>query len=65
MQDDLVKSAEYCWTRAEDSERLAAEAKDPLNKAIFSDLASRWRRLAEESKGDALKPIGGRPSSAR
>jgi hypothetical protein len=37
---------------------MASTAKDPQNKAIFSDLATRWRRLAEESKSDALKPIG-------
>ncbi|MFZ2006386.1 MAG: hypothetical protein WAV02_14985 [Stellaceae bacterium] len=65
MQDDFVKSAEYCRERAEDSELMAAQAKDPQNKAIFNDLANRWRRLAQESKGDALKPVGGRPSAAR
>lgn len=61
VQDDSVKSAEYCWARAEDSELMAVKAKDPQNKAIFYDLATRWRRLAEESKGDALMPIGGKP----
>ena len=61
MQDDSVKSADYCWARVEESERMAAKAKDPQNKAIFSDLADRWRRLAEESKSDALRPIGGKP----
>lgn len=61
MQDDSVKSAEYCRARAQDSELMAVKANDPQNKAIFHDLANRWRRLAEESKGDALKPIGGKP----
>lgn len=37
---------------------MAAKAKDPQNKAIFYDLADRWRRLAEESRTDALKPVG-------
>jgi hypothetical protein len=58
VQDDTVKSADYCRARVEESERMAAKAKDPQNKAIFDDLANRWRRLAEESKSDALKPIG-------
>lgn len=40
---------------------MAAEAIDPKRKAVFEELASRWRRLAEESKGGALKPVGGRP----
>ena len=40
---------------------MAATAEDPRNKAIFDELATRWRRLAEESKGDALKPIGAKP----
>jgi hypothetical protein len=37
---------------------MAAEVEDPKSKAILLDLADRWRRLAKESKGDALKPIG-------
>jgi hypothetical protein len=58
VQDDSVKSAEYCRARVEDSERMAAEATDPRNKAIFQELANRWRRLAEESDGAAFKPVG-------
>jgi len=58
VQDDSVKSTDYCWARVEESERMAAKACDPQNKAIFFDLAARWRRLAEESKSDAFKPIG-------
>jgi hypothetical protein len=58
VHDDSVKSADYCWARVEESERMAAKAQDPQNKAIFSDLANRWRRLAAESKSDALKPVG-------
>ena len=58
MQDDTVKSAEYCWARVEESERMAAAASDPENKAIFSELANRWRRLAQESGSAAFKPIG-------
>lgn len=61
MEENTVKSAEYCWARVEESERMAAEAIDPKRKAVFEELASRWRRLAEESKGGALKPVGGRP----
>ena len=60
MEDDTVKSAEYCRTRVEESERLAAEANDPERKVAFHELADRWRRLAEESKSDALKPVGGK-----
>jgi hypothetical protein len=60
VQDDSIKSADYCLARVAESERMAAKAADPQNKAIFRDLASRWRRLAEESKGDALKPLGGK-----
>ena len=60
MQDDSVKSADYCLARVEESEQMAAKAIDPQNQAIFRDLANRWRRLAIESKGDALKPVGGR-----
>lgn len=41
---------------------MAATAQDPQNKAVLHDLAKRWRRLAEESKGDALKAVGGRRS---
>jgi hypothetical protein len=37
---------------------MAAEVEDLKNKAIFLDLANRWRRLAKEKQGDALKPIG-------
>jgi hypothetical protein len=59
VQDASIKSAEYCLARVEESERMAAKASDPQNKAILQELASRWRRLAEETKGDALKPIGG------
>ena len=65
MQDDTVNSAEYCRARAQDSERMAAAAKDPQNKAIFYELATRWWRLAEESNGNALKPIGGKPRATR
>jgi hypothetical protein len=65
LQDDSAKSAEYCWARAEDSDRMAVQAKDPQNRAIFHDLASRWRRLAVESKGDAFKLVGGKPRAAR
>lgn len=60
MEDEFLRSADYCRARAEDSERMAAEAQDPTNKAIFRDLADRWRRLAEESGGVALKPVGAR-----
>ncbi len=56
--DDTLHSAEYCLARVEESERMAAQVEDPKNKAIFLDLANRWRRLAKESKGDGLKPIG-------
>jgi hypothetical protein len=38
---------------------MAAKARDPQNKAVFHDLANRWRCLAEESTSAALKPIGG------
>lgn len=64
MHDDSIKSAEYCRARVEESERMAAKAQDPRNKAIFYDLANRWRRLAEESKTDALKPVGAKPKAA-
>jgi hypothetical protein len=61
VEDDTVKSAEYCWARVEESERMAAEAIDPKRKALFEELATRWRRLGEESKSGALKRVGGRP----
>lgn len=59
MQDDHIKCAAYCWARVEESERMAAAASDPQNKAILRELASRWRRLALESDGAAFKPVGG------
>jgi hypothetical protein len=59
VQDDSLKSAEYCLARVEDSERMAAKAGDPQNKAIHQELASRWRRLAEDAKGGALSPVSG------
>jgi hypothetical protein len=37
---------------------MSAAASDPRNKAIFRELAARWRRLAQETKGAAFKPIG-------
>lgn len=58
MQQDSVASAEYCWARVKESERMAEEVRDPRNKAIFRELAKRWRRLAEESNGVGFKPLG-------
>lgn len=60
QQEAVPDLVEYCLARAEESERMAAEAADEKNKAIFHDLANRWRRLATEGKTDALKPVGER-----
>jgi hypothetical protein len=58
-------TAEYCLARAFECDQKAEQTMDPKNKAIFFDLANRWRTLAQESKdGTSLKPIGGR-SGAR
>jgi hypothetical protein len=59
-QQAVPDSVEYCLARAEESERMAAEAVDEKNKAIYRDLASRWRQLATEGETDALKPVGQR-----
>jgi hypothetical protein len=60
QQEAVSQSTDYCLARAEESERMAAEATDEKNKAIFLDLANRWRLLAEEGDSDALKPVGER-----
>jgi hypothetical protein len=60
QQEAAPSSIEYCLARAEDAQRMAAEMADEKNKAILQELAIRWRRLAKESDGDALKPIGPR-----
>ena len=55
---------EYCLARAAECDQKAKEAVDPKNRAVFLDLATRWRTLALESKdGASLDPIGkARPS---
>jgi hypothetical protein len=47
-------SIEYCLARGEESERMAAEAVDEKNKAIFQESANRWRRLARDTDVEPL-----------
>jgi hypothetical protein len=59
-------TTEYSLTRAAECDQKAEEAIDPKNRAIFLDLAIRWRNLALESKdGASLASIGqARPSTS-
>jgi hypothetical protein len=45
---------EECISEAERCERLAEEAKQEANRTILLEVATRWRKLAEEiaPKGD-------------
>jgi hypothetical protein len=47
-------TVEECIREAERCERLAEEAKQEANRTILLEIASRWRKLAEEiaPKGD-------------
>jgi hypothetical protein len=52
-------TAEYCLYRAVECDQSAEQCIDPQNKAIFLDLAKRWRTLALESPdGASLNPKG-------
>jgi hypothetical protein len=51
-------TAEYCLKRAAECDQHAEDCIAPQNKAIFLDLAKRWRTLAQERQdGASLKPI--------
>ena len=56
---------EYCIARAEECERLAEQAVSPENKAIFLDLAQRWRKIAGEAESGSFTPADNRKPSSR
>ncbi len=60
-QETLACPTDYCLARAEESERMAAEAVDENNKAIFMHLAWRWRQLASESNSGVSNRLQRRP----
>jgi hypothetical protein len=57
-QDTEPHGYEYCLSRAIECEQSAKEAGDARNKAIFLDLATRWRALAEDSKSGSSRSVG-------
>jgi len=55
---------EYCIDRALECERSAEAAVDAGNKAIFIDLARRWRMLAADADDESFALVGkSKPSS--
>ena len=56
--------SEYCLYRAIECERNAEQAVDAENRAIFLDLASRWRLLASETGEPSFQPVGGKTARA-
>jgi hypothetical protein len=61
-EDQYPHTAEYCLARAVRCEELAAKTTFEANKAIFLDMAKRWRSLAEESKQPLVGRAIGSPS---
>jgi hypothetical protein len=57
-------SSEYCLYRAIECEQNAEKAADAKNRAIYLDLASRWRLLATESGDMSFVPVGGKAARA-
>jgi hypothetical protein len=56
---------EHCIARAEECERMAEAAINAENKAIFLDLAQRWRKLAGEAESESFTPAGNRITNRR
>jgi hypothetical protein len=51
--------------RAEECERLAGECISESNRAIFMDVAARWRMLAKEAAGkNPQRPKSSEPNPA-
>jgi hypothetical protein len=44
---------------------MAEAATNAENKAIFLDLAQRWRKLAGEAEGESFTPTGNRITNRR
>jgi hypothetical protein len=57
-------NSEYCLSRAIECEQNAKQTVNAKNKAIFLDLAIRWRLLARESGELSFEPIGGKAARA-
>jgi hypothetical protein len=53
-------NSEYCLYRAIECEQQAEQAVDAKNRAIYLDLASRWRLLASETGESSFQPVGGK-----
>jgi len=52
-------TTEYCLARAVECDLKAEQCVHPDSKAIFLDLAKRWRDLARDSHdGTSLNPVG-------
>jgi hypothetical protein len=54
----LEKTPEYCLERAVECARMAEQSAFQENKAIFLDLAERWRALAHDRGKTSFNPIG-------
>jgi hypothetical protein len=39
---------ERCLAKAQECERLAAQARDPVAKYTYNDIARQWREIAEQ-----------------
>jgi hypothetical protein len=50
MQRPKISPPRHCRRLAAKAERLAAVTSDPLTKRLLTDLAARWRQLAEEDE---------------
>ena len=52
------RTKEYCLARAAERERMAEETQFSANKAIFRDLARRWRTLGADSETCSFQRVG-------
>jgi hypothetical protein len=52
----IVKTAEEYRRNAEDSERMAQQARDAEAKRMFLDAAANWRKLAAVAERNQYRP---------
>jgi hypothetical protein len=56
--EKLSLSFEYCLARAVQCEEMAEKTTIPATKAIFFDVAKRWRTLAAETEQPSFHSVG-------
>jgi hypothetical protein len=62
MQRPKISPPRQCRRLATKAERLAAVTDDPPTKQLLTDLAARWRQLAEEDEASSASPHSDRRS---